>query len=267
MHWLGDCTCIWHPAAYETFSQAINFELMFSNLMDRGWSEDGLTWTPRPDIAESWEVSADGLTWTFHLRQGVNWHDGEPFTAEDVKFTINRALITPIRFSRAAWEAVKGAQAVVDAGSGEAEGINVIDDHTIALTLEAPNADYTSNLADPEAAIVPKHILEPTDPKAVETIPFSVTTRSAPAPTSSSGTRPTSTPSSRRTRTTSRAPRRSRRSSSSASWATRRSPSSSRATSTSRSGSIRPRRAASTRSRPSMSCRPRASAPSVRTTT
>ena len=37
MHWLGDCTCIWHPAAYETFSQAINFELMFSNLMDRGW--------------------------------------------------------------------------------------------------------------------------------------------------------------------------------------------------------------------------------------
>ena len=41
MHWLGDCTCIWHPAAYETFSQAINFELMFSNLMDRGWAEDG----------------------------------------------------------------------------------------------------------------------------------------------------------------------------------------------------------------------------------
>ena len=175
MHWLGDCTCIWHPAAYETFSQAINFELMFSNLMDRGWSEDGLTWTPRPDIAESWEVSADGLTWTFHLRQGVNWHDGEPFTAEDVKFTINRSLITPIRFTRAAWQAVKGAQAVIDAGSGEAEGINVIDDHTIALTLEAPNSDYTSNLADPEAAIMPKHILEPTDPKAVETIPFSTT--------------------------------------------------------------------------------------------
>ena len=148
---------------------------MFSNLMDRGWAEDGLTWTPRPDIAESWEVSPDGLTWTFHLRQGVNWHDGTPFTAEDVKFTINRSLITPIRFTRAAWEAVKGAQAVIDAGSGEAEGINVIDEHTIALTLEAPNSDYTSNLADPEAAIVPKHILEPTDPAAVETIPFSIT--------------------------------------------------------------------------------------------
>jgi ABC-type transport system substrate-binding protein len=40
------------------------------------------------DLAESWEVSDDGLTWTFHLRQGVTWHDGEPFTADDVKFTI-----------------------------------------------------------------------------------------------------------------------------------------------------------------------------------
>ena len=40
------------------------------------------------DLAESWEVSDDQLTWTFHLREGVTWHDGEPFTADDVKFTI-----------------------------------------------------------------------------------------------------------------------------------------------------------------------------------
>ena len=173
-HWLGDCTCIWHPAAYETFSQYANFELMFSNLLDRDWAADGLTWSPRGDIAESWEVSPDGLTWTFKLRQGVKWHDGQPFTAADVEFTIQRSLITPIRFTRAAWAAVKGAQAVIDAGSGTAEGVKVIDDYTIALTLAEPNADYTSNLADPEAAIMPKHILEPTDPKAVETIEFSV---------------------------------------------------------------------------------------------
>src|SRR5206468_7497720 len=40
-HWLGDCTCIWHPVDYETFSQAINFEMMFSTLVDRQWKEDG----------------------------------------------------------------------------------------------------------------------------------------------------------------------------------------------------------------------------------
>ncbi len=173
MHWLGDCTCIWHPAAYETFSQAVNFKLMFSNLIDRDWAADGLTWQPRGDIADSWEVSPDGLTWTFHLHPGVKWHDGEPFTAKDVAFTINRALITPIRFTRAAWEAVAGSKAVMDGTAKEATGIKVIDDNTIQLTLTSPNSDYFSNLADPEAAIVPQHILEATDPKAVETIEFS----------------------------------------------------------------------------------------------
>jgi peptide/nickel transport system substrate-binding protein len=46
-------------------------------------------WTPQPDLAEKWEISKDGLTWTFHLRQGVLWHDGKPFTADDVKFSLD----------------------------------------------------------------------------------------------------------------------------------------------------------------------------------
>ncbi len=49
---------------------------------------------PIPDLAERWEVSGDGLTYTFHLRDNVTWHDGEPFTAEDVAFTM-RALRDP----------------------------------------------------------------------------------------------------------------------------------------------------------------------------
>lgn len=44
---------------------------------------------PAPDLAESWEVSPDGLTYTFHLRPGVTWHDGAPFTADDVAFTMS----------------------------------------------------------------------------------------------------------------------------------------------------------------------------------
>jgi peptide/nickel transport system substrate-binding protein len=46
-------------------------------------------WTPQPDLAERWEISKDGLTWTFHLRKGVVWHDGRPFTADDVKFSLD----------------------------------------------------------------------------------------------------------------------------------------------------------------------------------
>jgi len=49
---------------------------------------------PVPDLAERWEISEDGLTYTFYLRQGVRWHDGAPFTADDVIFTI-KALQSP----------------------------------------------------------------------------------------------------------------------------------------------------------------------------
>ncbi len=173
MHWLGDCTCIWHPAAYETFSQAINFEMMFSTLIDRGWEGDN--WTPIPDLADSWDISPDGLVWTFYLHPGVLWHDGTPFTASDIEFTINRSMITPLRFTRAAWDALVGAKEAADGTADSVAGVKVIDDLTIQLTLGEANADYFSDLADPNSVIVPRHILEPTDPKDVETLEFSTT--------------------------------------------------------------------------------------------
>ena len=43
-----------------------------------------------PDLATSWDVSEDGLTVTFHLREGVKWHDGEPFTSADVKWSLEK---------------------------------------------------------------------------------------------------------------------------------------------------------------------------------
>ena len=58
MHWLGDVTAIWHPASYETFSQAINFELMFSNLIDQCWEGD--VRAARADLADSWETRQTG---------------------------------------------------------------------------------------------------------------------------------------------------------------------------------------------------------------
>ena len=50
---------------------------------------DAKTLEPRPELATSWEVSPDGKTWTFKIRSGVKWQDGEPLTARDVAFTFN----------------------------------------------------------------------------------------------------------------------------------------------------------------------------------
>ncbi|MFN8519744.1 MAG: ABC transporter substrate-binding protein [Chloroflexota bacterium] len=50
--------------------------------------EFGPNLEPAPGLAESWEVSEDGLTWTWHIRPGVTWSDGQPFTAEDARFQI-----------------------------------------------------------------------------------------------------------------------------------------------------------------------------------
>jgi peptide/nickel transport system substrate-binding protein len=173
MHWLGDLTAIWHPASQETFSQAINFQLMFDKLVERGWEGD--TWKPVPDLADSWDISPDGLKWTFHLHPGVKWHDGQPFTANDVAFTINRALLNTARNPQNAWAAVVGTDEIKAGTAQTASGVKVIDDNTIELTINAPNADFFADLSEPSSVIVPEHILKDTDPKQVETIEFSTT--------------------------------------------------------------------------------------------
>jgi peptide/nickel transport system substrate-binding protein len=174
IHWLGDVTAIWHPASQETFSQGVNFQLMFDKLVERKWAEDGSGWEPAPDLADSWEISPDGLKWTFHLHPGVKWHDGEPFTANDVAFTVSRALLNTRKNPQSAWAAVVGVDKVTQPNE-IASGVKVIDDLTIELTIGAPNANYFSDLSDLPAFIVPEHILKDTDPKAVETIEFSTT--------------------------------------------------------------------------------------------
>ena len=76
-----------------------------------------------PELAESWEMAPDGLSYTFNLREGVKFHDGSELTAEDVKYTIDRVLALK-----------KGIyQTISSITSAE-----VVDDHTIALTLSEP---------------------------------------------------------------------------------------------------------------------------------
>ncbi len=101
------------------------------------------------DLAERWTVSADGKTYTFHLRRGVKWHDGQPFTSEDVKTTFDR-ILKPDFKSPKCGAVLKPIVA----------GVEAVDPHTVQFTLKAPVAYFTSAVASAWCRVAAKHILE-----------------------------------------------------------------------------------------------------------
>ena len=127
---------------------------LFEGLTETSWLTDRV----EPALAESWDRSDDGLTWTFHLRRDVAWHDGEPFTADDVEFTFNRIIYNdeipasgrsafefPYLDGRGQWRSSR-------------MGVAVIDDHTVEFTLPVPFAPFLRSMG---TAVYPRHILEP----------------------------------------------------------------------------------------------------------
>lgn len=109
-----------------------------------------LNLSPAPALATSWETSADGKTWTFHLRGGVAWQDGEPFTAADVKFTYDFIKDNEMgNFS----SLTTGIEEVV-----------VVDDATVEFHCVAPK----SNMLRTWIPILPKHVWSTVDPKDAE---------------------------------------------------------------------------------------------------
>ena len=154
---------------YATIGDPLTFNLALSNDSSSsgylGYLFEGLTETSwltnevEPGLAELWEHSADGLTWTFHLRQDVTWHDGEPFTAHDVDFTFNRIIYNDEipTSDRAAF-----VFRYIDKESGDwTEGrmtVRALDDYTIECVLPVSFAPFLRSMG---TAIYPKHILEP----------------------------------------------------------------------------------------------------------
>lgn len=87
--------------------------------------------TMRPALAESWDVTPDQLTWTFHLRDNVTWHDGSPFTADDVVFTYRRIIDEEL-------SNVDKLSAIAD--------IRATDPSTVVLRLKQPSPNLLTNL-------------------------------------------------------------------------------------------------------------------------
>lgn len=141
---------------------------------------DGLTrFTPdariEPGLARSWDVSADGLRYTFHLRAGVKFHDGTPFVSRHVAQSFRRVL-DPATKAGSVWPLypIKGARAFADGKGAEAAtlGIETPDDTTVVITLEEPFAIFPKLLAMPIASIVPDSIGADFSEKPVGTGPW-----------------------------------------------------------------------------------------------
>lgn len=126
---------IWSVAAYELMN--LNYNYLMS------WDED-LNVTP--ELAKSWEVSEDGMFWTFYLEEGVTWHDGEPFSAEDVKFTFEYIRDNELGYF---YDYVAAMEEIV-----------VVDENTVTIKTDEPIAWMPQILVP----IFPQHIWSEIDP-------------------------------------------------------------------------------------------------------
>jgi peptide/nickel transport system substrate-binding protein len=109
-------------------------------------------WNIHPNLALDWEISEDGMEYTFYLVQNATWHDGEPFTAADVEFTINEGWKnkTVCPWSPSIFGYLDRAEAV--------------DDYTVKLYTSTPYAPLLTYISTTlYASIIPKHIYEGTD--------------------------------------------------------------------------------------------------------
>lgn len=109
-----------------------------------------------PDLAESWEVSPDGLRYTFRLRQGVQWHDGKPFTGEDVAHFLKTKASPPVpRIALAAYYR-------------SISQVELVDRFTVRVTLKHPDSSFLLHVSESRQPVPPAHLIKGADGKYSE---------------------------------------------------------------------------------------------------
>lgn len=138
--WLGGDPTSFNPDGAMDDYSLIAMENVFSKLIKFDYAGNLI-----PDLATSWDVSPDGLTYTFHLAD-TKWHDGEPFTADDVVWTMDTIKVYGIT-----------GYAFADVTAAK------VDDHTVTFTLTQPDSSLVYNLSYYGAEILPKHLYDGQD--------------------------------------------------------------------------------------------------------
>jgi oligopeptide transport system substrate-binding protein len=116
-----------------------------------------------PDIAESWDMSADGTVYTFHLRRGVLFHKGDrQVVASDVKYSMERALDpeTQSTVAEVYLGDIVGVKEFVAGDADEVTGIEAVDNYTLRITIDAPKPYFLAKLTYPTAFVVDRNQVE-----------------------------------------------------------------------------------------------------------
>lgn len=117
-----------------------------------------------PGQAESWDISEDGLVYTFHLRDGIQWSDGTPVTAADFEYAFRRLFdpATASEYAYLQYPIVGGSE--INDGSMPVDspdfGVKAIDDKTLEIRLEGPTPFFLQALTHYTAYPVPRHVIE-----------------------------------------------------------------------------------------------------------
>jgi peptide/nickel transport system substrate-binding protein len=158
---MSSMTPTYNPHTNPSGASTIVLAWTFSRLVQPGPTTGG--WAP--DLVAAWDVSEDATEWTLFLQKHAKWHDGVPVTARDVAFTVH-SLLHP---QSAEWMintyiSVKGAKAFQEGKASDVAGIEIVDDHTIKLTMERPNVTFYDELATiaalSPAPVLPEHLLK-----------------------------------------------------------------------------------------------------------
>ncbi len=117
---------------------------------------------PVPDIAESWQISDNGKTYTFYLHPGVKFQNGKEVTAQDFKYSWERACLPETNSQTAATYLgdIVGVKNVLAGKATAISGVEVIDDHTLKVTIDAPKVYFLAKLTYPTTFVVDKANVE-----------------------------------------------------------------------------------------------------------